>query len=130
MNEWQRSVFAMFAEAYGQFDVYENFGDASMTLEFSDGERVIIPEEVTTNEVSEDFARYLLQLFTDKYADRLTINKAAMRAPVDVRERIVAINEELDIIRGRVPTPKGYKVNVRHAKALMDELNKLIKTEV
>lgn len=45
--------------------------------------------------------------------------------PIDKATRIRQIEEELDIIRGRVPTPKGYKVDATKVKDLMIELRKL-----
>jgi hypothetical protein len=47
------------------------------------------------------------------------------KTPVTKETRIKQINEELDIIRGRVPTPKNYTVNPLRAKALMAELKQL-----
>jgi hypothetical protein len=45
----------------------------------------------------------------------------------DPKARMAEINKELDIIRGVVPTPKGYKVDARKVKALMTELSELEK---
>lgn len=45
--------------------------------------------------------------------------------PVDTETRKREINSELDIIRGRVPTPKGYTVNPGRVKDLMAELKQL-----
>jgi hypothetical protein len=42
--------------------------------------------------------------------------------------RISEINEELDIIKGRVPTPKGYTINKTRAKLLMAELQRLTRS--
>lgn len=51
-------------------------------------------------------------------------NKPA--APVVNKEtRIKQINTELDIIRGRVPTPPNYRIDPLRVKALMKELNQL-----
>lgn len=47
--------------------------------------------------------------------------KQLPQLPPDPKTRIAEIDKELDIIRGRVPTPKGYKINPRKAKALMTE---------
>jgi hypothetical protein len=45
--------------------------------------------------------------------------------PVNKETRVKQINEELDILRGRVPTPPNYKVDPLRAKALMKELKQL-----
>jgi len=45
----------------------------------------------------------------------------------DVIDRISEINAELDILRGRVPTPKGYNIDINRAKELMTELKELMK---
>jgi hypothetical protein len=47
--------------------------------------------------------------------------------PVDPGTRIKEIDEELDIIRGVRPTPKGYKIDPRRVKVLMIERAKLQK---
>lgn len=47
--------------------------------------------------------------------------------PPDPNVRIQKIETELDIIRGRVPTPKGYRVNAGRIKELMTELRQLRK---
>lgn len=47
--------------------------------------------------------------------------------PKDPALRIKEINRELDIIRGRVATPKGYNVDPLRAKRLMAELKQLQK---
>ena len=52
--------------------------------------------------------------------DRLTA------PPPDKATRLRQINTELDIIRGRVPTPPGYKIDPRRIKQLMAELKQLI----
>lgn len=43
----------------------------------------------------------------------------------DPIKRRKQINDELDIIRGVIPTPKGYTIDPRRAKALMVELKQL-----
>lgn len=40
-------------------------------------------------------------------------------------QRIRQIERELDILRGRIPTPKGYKVDKQRSKGLMKELREL-----
>lgn len=45
--------------------------------------------------------------------------------PVSPEQRIKDIEAELDIYRGRVPTPKGFKSDPSKVKALMAELKKL-----
>lgn len=47
--------------------------------------------------------------------------------PIDKAARIKTIEDELDIIRGRVPTPKGFKVDASRVKDLMLELKQLQK---
>lgn len=47
---------------------------------------------------------------------------------VDPVTRRAEIEAELDIIRGRTPTPKGYRVDAGKIKALMTELAQLPKT--
>lgn len=59
-------------------------------------------------EVSEAAARYV--------GDGNTVNQ----------RRIIQINNELDIIRGVVPTPKGYVIDIKKAKRLMEELKTLM----
>jgi hypothetical protein len=49
----------------------------------------------------------------------------AKKKTVDPKVRRAEIERELDIIRGVSPTPKGYKVDPRKAKALMIELKEL-----
>lgn len=44
---------------------------------------------------------------------------------IDKAARRKEIEAELDIVRGIVPTPKGYKVDQRHIKAIMIELRGL-----
>lgn len=58
----------------------------------------------------------------------LAKQKAAMPPapkPVDPARRKAEIEAELDIIRGRKPTPKGYVVDPLRAKKLMIELKQL-----
>lgn len=45
--------------------------------------------------------------------------------PMDPVARRKEIETELDIIRGRVPTPKGYTINPLRVKKLMQELKQL-----
>lgn len=45
--------------------------------------------------------------------------------PVDKPTRIKEIEAELDIIRGRVPTPKGYTINKSKVRSLLIELKEL-----
>ena len=52
-------------------------------------------------------------------------NEGSIRS--DLVDRINKINAELDILRGRVPTPKGYKIDINRAKELMAELKELTK---
>lgn len=54
-----------------------------------------------------------------------TINKP--KTTIDPAARRKEIERELDIIRGRIPTPKGYSVNPSRVKDLMLELKKLPK---
>lgn len=49
----------------------------------------------------------------------------AVGVAVDPGQRLVEIDRELDIVRGVVATPKGYKVDPRKAKALMAERARL-----
>lgn len=65
-----------------------------------------------------------------------TLNDLLKRAAAIIHDEPIAtdpkarrdqINKELDIVRGVVPTPKGYKVDPLRAKALMAELKKLPK---
>ena len=61
------------------------------------------------------------QAFATRVAERPAppvINPEARRAEIE---------EELDIIRGRIPTPKGYRVDPSRIKALMLELRELPK---
>jgi hypothetical protein len=44
------------------------------------------------------------------------------------QSRITEINFELDIIKGRVPTPKGYVIDKTLAKKLMAELQELTRS--
>jgi hypothetical protein len=60
-------------------------------------------------------------LSTDTLLQRLMETKKLPQLPVDPKTRIAEIDKELDIIRGRIPTPKGYKIDARKAKALMAE---------
>lgn len=45
--------------------------------------------------------------------------------PIDKPTRIKQIEQELDIIRGIVPTPKGYKIDKSNIRALVKELAEL-----
>lgn len=58
-------------------------------------------------------------------ADLAKQKAAAAPKPVDRAARKAEIEAELDIIRGRVPTPKGYTVDPLRAKKLMQELKQL-----
>lgn len=58
-------------------------------------------------------------------ADLAKQRAAAAPRPVDRAARKAEIEAELDIIRGRVPTPKGYTVDPLRAKKLMQELKQL-----
>ena len=51
--------------------------------------------------------------------------EAAKPKPVDKPARIKEIENELDIIRGVVPTPKGYKIDTASVKSLRAELKEL-----
>lgn len=44
-------------------------------------------------------------------------------------DRVKKINDELDILRGVVPTPKGYNYDVKRVRPLMRELNELMKKD-
>lgn len=55
-----------------------------------------------------------------------TINAPPQPVVPDKDIRIRQINDELDILRGRRPTPKGYRVNALRAKELMAELKQLL----
>lgn len=57
----------------------------------------------------------------DQVKDRIR----PVKPPISREERIHQIEQELDIIRGRVPTPQGYVVNIGRAKELMIELKRL-----
>lgn len=58
-------------------------------------------------------------------ADLNKLPKTPKAKPIDKATRIQEIETELDIIRGRVPTPKGYKVDASKVKSLMIELREL-----
>jgi hypothetical protein len=45
--------------------------------------------------------------------------------PKSPKERIAEIDAELDICRGRVPTPPGYKIDPSRVRALMAERKSL-----
>jgi hypothetical protein len=65
-------------------------------------------------------AQTLQQLVNQARAARAQANVAT-----DPVARKKQINDELDIIRGVVPTPPRYKVDPLRAKALMTELKQL-----
>lgn len=51
--------------------------------------------------------------------------EAAKPKPVDRPKRIKEIEAELDIIRGVVPTPKGYTIDKTRIRSLLAELKEL-----
>lgn len=63
----------------------------------------------------------------DLALQRLLKTKPLPQLPANPVTRIAEIDAELDIIRGRVSTPKGYKIDPRKAKALMNERTELAK---
>lgn len=54
-----------------------------------------------------------------------TSTQSVSSSTSESKTRIAAIEHELDIIRGRIPTPKGYVVNPLRIKELMTELKQL-----
>lgn len=56
--------------------------------------------------------------------DKLKASKPKPKI-VDKAARIQEIETELDIIRGRVPTPKGYTIDPDKVKTLVKELKEL-----
>jgi hypothetical protein len=69
---------------------------------------------------------------TPKFSSLAQLNAALQKQrqakkakPVDKKQRRAQIERELDIIRGVVPTPTGYRVEPGKIKALMKELNNL-----
>jgi|SRR5882724_1067017 len=62
----------------------------------------------------------------DEMIAALETQKVAQTSkPVDPIKRRAEINTELDIIRGRIPTPKDYKIDPLRVKKLMQELKQL-----
>ena len=51
--------------------------------------------------------------------------KKAAATKVDPKQRMKEIEDELDIIRGVVPTPAGYTVDRRNVRRLVRELQEL-----
>lgn len=60
--------------------------------------------------------------------DLAKLPKTPAKPKIDKPTRITQIEKELDIIRGRVPTPAGYKVDAGKVKGLMTELRQLRST--
>lgn len=56
-----------------------------------------------------------------------TYTKRPLRHYATVKDEVDAINQELDIYRGVVPTPKGYRADPARVKQLMQRLAELTK---
>lgn len=114
------------AEYIGSYEVYDDFNTNSKILRLQDGTIYRIDGTTIAFMKSDlDLFYYLIDIMDKKQIDSAktylldTDNKPSTK-------RIREINNELDIIRGIVPTPKGYKVDLKRAKELMVELKRLL----
>jgi hypothetical protein len=61
-------------------------------------------------------------------AQRAAAAKPRPAPPVINKDaRLKQVEHELDIIRGVVPTPRGYKIDKSHVKELLSERNELLR---
>ncbi len=116
----------LLAKYIGPFEVWEDITTKQRVFRLQDGSVYKVPYEEFALRDAWDLFLYLLDLLGRKEfeaAEAYLLN--ADNSPG--AKRIAEINKELDIIRGVVPTPKGYTINLSRAKELMAELKRLMK---
>lgn len=70
--------------------------------------------------------KYLVDWISEIAADALMLEMGFTPEQFTSDARIKKINQELDILRGVVPTPPGYSADPDRARELMTELRKLV----
>ena len=108
-----------------RFEVWEDFVNKSTHFRNSRGEELVITREdmilLSEHEIMQKLINHIAGEVTEQASRYIGDGTTA------AQRRIIEINNELDIIRGVVPTPKGYIINVKKAKDLMEELKALMK---
>lgn len=124
-------IAAMFVERFGPFEMSQNVQTRSVVIRWPDGDFAILTREELMGgrgDYYTNLMRLMLAAFTKKFATKIPLSKLG-DGTTDNQKRMIEINSELDILRGVVPTPKGYHVDINRAKELMTELKKLIEME-
>lgn len=110
------------ASYIGPFSTWEDFSTKSQVIRLEDGTEYRIDHVHFMEKTAEQLLLYIVGLVTGE--SRKFVLQAYNSTSA---KRIREINEELDIMRGIVPTPKGYTVDLGRAKILMKELRELMK---
>lgn len=118
--------YEQLARFIGPFDTYEDYNTNTKVFRTADGSIYRVGYDVLAmlhNEL--EIFRYLVDLMGRKQIEESKLVLLESDNSTNAK-RIREINKELDIIRGVVPTPKGYKIDLQRAKDLMSELKKLL----
>lgn len=114
-------------DQYGTIETWHDISGKSIKVRLADGSVHTLYEShmMSARQSEEYFVAWLLEILNKRELDQ---TETVLLEPdtTPSYKRLKEINDELDIIRGRVPTPKGYKVDLGRTKALMAELKKLL----
>lgn len=123
----------------GPFEIWDDLNMKEIVIRLSGGETYRLSlRDVQDATDPEQLASRIIDMVIGRLGDRALEASRAMMAQqraltdfgkvmsVNARQaRIQEIDKELDILRGRVPTPPGYRINMARAKKLMKERSKL-----
>jgi hypothetical protein len=118
----------LLADLVGGFDCWDDPTTMSLKIRThrDDVVHTISRAELMAARDENEIFQRIIDLIADKQVD--ASRKYIQAAPGNEKvERIKEINNELDILRGRIATPKGYTINIARAKELMIELQELMK---
>lgn len=128
------TLLRLLAERLGGLDTYERPDGMGIEIRLHDDNSTHRLNYTTIMMAHDPQARiiaWVLEILNGRLLDESrkyvgdTIEKEGSILSARV-QRIQDINDELDVIRGRVPTPKGYKVDLDRARNLMAELKQLM----
>lgn len=131
-------MLRMLAQAGIRVEISDDFEHHGQYIRANGSTPHFIPNEYLIGDYMEyldKITQVIVDCVNESRAQPLTVNAYFNQLGGNLRDqpknipsreqRVAEINDELDIIRGVKPTPKGYRVDVRRTKQLMAELKEL-----
>ena len=112
---------------FGGFETWQRHETQSVVIRFlATGNTYEIPYRELAIRTEREIMQYIIDFLS---AEAIKDSKPyLLEDSTDPKvKRIKEINDELDILRGRVATPRGYIVNPERVKSLISELKELLK---